>query len=367
MPIIVTNKTYSEMTALIAASQLDLALSYLITDRGDRGLLFRAAAPNRLENDGLRYMLCPAYYNKRTDSHGNEWIGNYDYSFGNYFYINLTLAFQAGEKVIGSNGAIGFISSDDGSSLTFKTIDGSFYDGEVITGFVSGATATLDFTTTPVSIGILAIYNAEVYKNVTGINDGIDVGVNWQKIPKSSFSNNEYIELIFNITYDFLNDWITYQCDLFSNKGGVSYMYSINHSLTYNPVDIYDWNLANFIEMTNNDCYLISNNVGATLISKNSCEEISYNKGSVILRNRIPSVISGNITTSISDCTNNGSISNNIVESIINCRNNSDITSCSGLNGMIIRIANCNNNGLISGVFDADVSDPVVDKIGTAE
>ena len=71
---IVTELTYAQAAALIASGDLNLALGYKITDRGDNGLLFSAAAPDLLESDGLRYMLCPTTYQADyTDANGNHY------------------------------------------------------------------------------------------------------------------------------------------------------------------------------------------------------------------------------------------------------------------------------------------------------
>ena len=142
---IVVQKTYAQMAALILAAELNPFLWYKITDRGDNGLVFRAAAVDRLESTGIRYMLCPATYATGADAYENDWIGVW----------NAT----------------------------------------------KGATATE---------GQLCIWNGLVW--VAGaIMDGLAPDTEtsgWTVIPKASFANHEYVEMIFNVCYDFDEDWI---------------------------------------------------------------------------------------------------------------------------------------------------------------
>jgi len=202
---IVTEKTYSEMAALIAASELNLALSYMITDRGDNGLLFRAAAPNRLENDGLRYMLCPATYAMVSDAYENDWIG----------------VWNATKQVAATEGQL------------------TIWNGLV---WAAGAVLSGESPDTEAS--------------------------GWTVIPKASFTNHEYVVMIFGVTYDFENDWIFKQYDAHNNVFGVE---SGGFDEDDNPVDLCDWNLSSSgIKFINNICWYISNNSNAGDISNNS-------------------------------------------------------------------------------------------------
>ena len=162
---IVTELTYAQAAALIASGDLNLALGYKITDRGDNGLLFRAAAPDRLESDGLRYMLCPTTYQADyTDDNDNHWIGVWNTTRGE-------------------------------------------------------AAAENDLT----------IWNGLVWKAGAVLSgDAPDQeGSGWTVIPKATFANGEYIEMIFGVTYDFENDWISRQWDNNGNRLGMAMVMSL--------------------------------------------------------------------------------------------------------------------------------------------
>ena len=273
---IVTELTYAEAAALIASGDLNLALGYKITDRGDNGLLFRAAAPDRLESDGLRYMLCPTTYQADyTDDNDNHWIGVW----------NTTRGAAAVEND-------------------------------------------------------LTIWNGLVWKAGAVLSgDAPDQeGSGWTVIPKATFANGEYIEMIFGVTYDFEGDWIDKQWD---NSGNVFGLTKDMYEYVYSPggdypniVDYCDWNLATGgYVFANNRCFYICNNSNSGDIYTNS------NSGE------------------ISNNSNNGEISNNSNGGEI--YNNSSTAACS--------ITRNINNGEITGVWNSDVTDTVVDKVGTAE
>lgn len=339
---IVVVKTYDEMAALMAANGLSPFLWYKISDRGDNGLVFRAASGNRLENDGLRYMLCPATYEKGQDAYENNWLG--------VWHGGLTP------------------SADD-----------------------------------------LAIWGGLVWKNLTGMvgssEDDFNLDeTNWEVITKLSFTNHEYVELIIGVSFDFNNDWITKQWD---NKGNI---FTTNKEIVedkygegINPAERIDFNQAG---IKNNTCMFILNNTTQYDIKNNRClgyilnnvveQSISDNlsHGSIknnnviagrldnnfslgdISQNTVPNGIYNNyVTEGIMENTNNGEISYNNCLIIGTNTNNGNITMNFN-NGYIVlnssgenscNIQNNTNNGSISGVWDADVTDAVVDKEGAAE
>lgn len=344
MPRTITlEKTKAQMEALIAADALNTQTYYKITDRGDRGLLFRAAATNRLESDGIRYMLCPATYATGLDAYNNDWIGVW----------NVTKQATATEGQL------------------------TIWNGLV---WVAGATLSGDSPDTEAS--------------------------GWTVIPKASFTNHEYIEMIFGVTYDFANDWINKQwdnkgnvigCDLATFNGAVE--------LSANGCDISDWNKSTDSNLFfNNKCIAVSNNNCTDLHTNMALIITNNNCVGGILENNIPSVISNNLCTgeikqnsnsgdisqnecgNISNNKNNGNISGNfingdikynfnngfimtnngLIEDISYNYNNDDITGNTGVGVSNISIYNNINNGLISGSWDADVTDVVVDKTGTA-
>ena len=72
----VISKTVAEMQALATGAGFTAGQLYKITDAGDLGLFFRAATTSKLENDGIRVMLCPAYYGTGENAgDGNNWLG----------------------------------------------------------------------------------------------------------------------------------------------------------------------------------------------------------------------------------------------------------------------------------------------------
>lgn len=354
-------KTYAQMQALIASNGLDTQTFYKITDRGDNGLLFRAAATNRLENDGIRYMLCPATYATGADAYSNDWIGVWN--------------------------------------------------------------ATKQATVTE---GQLTIWNGLVW--VAGAvlsGDAPDVEASgWTVIPKASFTNNEYVEMVFNVSYDFDEDWINKQWDENDNHLGCPspIWESEWGDISFNPVDVSDWNFStsgfnmygnhchaiwnnsnhgdiakniNCSYITNNynngaisnnkDCYIWENsndgqiddnkcqaiesntNIGGIL--RNICESITENSnGAGIYFNNVTGTIVGNSCLNvISNNSNNGNISNNSNSGVIsNNSNNGDISNNSSLPETTVNITKNTNNGAITGSWDADVTDAVVDKTGTA-
>ncbi len=329
---IVVEKTYAQMAALILAAELNPFLWYKITDRGDNGLVFRAAAVDRLESTGIRYMLCPATYAVGADAYSNDWIGVW----------NATKQLSATEGQL------------------------CIWNGLVwVAGAVLGAVApdvTMDEEENPVVSG-------------------------WTVIPKASFTNHEYVEMIFGVTYDFANDWINKQWDGIDNVFGMSKSQYIDYyepeDETINLVDYCDWNnillfgnncffiYNNSIDtITYNTCLgIISGNSGYVELSVNSNNgDVTNNAGNgIIAYNSNNGLITGNSSDTISNNSNNGSIRNNVIAIIQVNSNIGGIENNTTVGAVDLQIANNSNNGTITGSWDADVTDAVVDKIGTAE
>ncbi len=322
-------RTYAQMQALIGASLLNTQTYYKITDRGDNGLLFRAAAINRLESTGLRYMLCPATYATGADAYSNNWIGQWN----------------------------------EGLS---------------------------------VSVNDLTIRCGLVYKNLTGVvgttsgdNDELLDNTNWVVVPKASFVNNEYTELIFGVKYDFGEDWVSKQWDDGNNYLGMAKLQHIDifNTADFNVIDWCDWNISTYgCLFVDNKCSYIYNNVAIGIygnimgggIYNNNMPENQIHSNSVsgdICLNSKNGAIWGNssMVSEISENSNDGEIArntnignisgNSITGSIHNNANLGNIFNNSGVGN----IYNNANNGFITGVWDADVTDAVVDKTGTAE
>jgi len=305
---ITLEKTYAEMQGLMVANALNTQTNYKITNRGDRGLIFRAATVNRLENDGIRYMLCPTTYAAITDDYGNVWIG--------------------------------------------------------IWNTVKQATAVENN---------LTIWNGLVWKaGATLVGTAPDTAESgWTVIPKESFANHEYIEMIFGVSYDFANDWITKQWDNRGNKFGLDYATFLINASDFvtdgipiaNLIDWCDWNnqgmsLNEYSFIFNNDTSFIYSNKGNGMVVYNITPTIMFNYCGFIWGNDVTTQIVGNKCGDITFCIGIDQISNN--------RNNGPIENCISVSETPIAIFNCVNNGRISGTFDADVTDTIVDKIGTA-
>lgn len=205
-------------------------------DITDRGISLTAINATQFNPDGIRTMLCPADYAIYEDAYGNNWIGVWN------------------------------------------------------------------STRTP-SINDLTIWGGLVWKNLTGVvgtkidDIGLDL-TNWQAIPKSSFTNHEYISMIFNVNYDVENDWVNKQWDNKGNMFGLSFIGNFNQfgDNNYNRVDLCDWNYElTGVIFQRNVCYFCFNN---------SCSSIYDN-------NIIGSIYNNSNTGEIGANTNKGNINDN--------------------------------------------------------
>jgi hypothetical protein len=298
-------KTYSELSVIIAASELVPGTVYKITDRGDRGLFFKAITTNQLSKSGQRIMLCPAWYGT-GEYEGNNWLGIWN----------------------------------------------------------DHLTPVADY---------LAIWGGLVWKNLTGavgsvVSDKeLDI-TNWELVTKASFTDGEYVEMVFDVDYDFENDWINQQRDQKGNVIGIDYASNANEfSFTYNPVDLTDWNFASRTDtclfMNNKSAgifntpfalYIYKNNVHS-LIHDNTCGDIYNNEvNNSISGNSNQGEISGNnVINSISGNSNVGSISLNIAEAIVDNSNNGDIykNNCYSIND------NSNTGGITDNSNKGSITD----------
>lgn len=321
-------RTKAQMDALIAQSLLNTQTYYKITDRGDRGLLFRAAAVNRLESDGIRYMLCPTTYAVGLDAYDNDWIGVWN--------ATKQATATTGQLCIW-NGLVW---------VAGETMDGNAPDTET-----SG----------------------------------------WTVIPKASFTNHEYVEMIFGVTYDFENDWISKQWDKYDNVfGATKLFYLMIFGDEINRIDYCDWNMGSAENhfLFRNHCFACFNNSNE-FIYENNVWVISNNSNTGAISNNrsIGSISSNSNQGEISNNSNHGSIlsnsndgdisKNSNVGSILNNSNIGDIKNNSNTDNIIANSSllettcsifnNTSSTGAITGIWDADVTDPVVDKTGTAE
>lgn len=309
MRSIVLNKTYAQMSTLISGGGLDSQTFYKITDRGDNGIVLQAATTNQLVSDGIRYMLCPATYSNGIDAYDNTWIGVWN--------------------------------SVKQASVTEGQL--CIWNGLVWT---AGAVLSGDSPSTEAS--------------------------GWVVIPKATFTNHEYIEMIFGVTYNFDDDWVNKQWD---NKGNMFGINKTRHQETMafnseNTIDYCDWNWH--MMFYNNTCFFIYNNSNEGnvcdnfmpgVISGNSCGgegsiTNNSNNGDIINNSNNGIIINNSNNGDIEDNSNNGDITDNT--------NNGAIYENTSLSETTCSITKNINNGDIAGSWNADVTDTIVDKTGTA-
>lgn len=220
------------------------------------------------------------------------------------------------------------------------------------------------------------IWGGKVWGNISGLagtalsDSALDS--NWTLIDKPTYglSDVNYIEKVFYIEYDLVNDWIYYQEDDKNNKIGFIY----NIAFPVNPIDLTDWNNPNIF---NNQCNGIYNNSNGGAIYNNTNLGLIYNntKGGTIYNNVNAGDIKNNSNLGVIFFNSNyGDISDNEAP-----LNNIQVNSCKGgindnsIDGNIVLntnngsiflnfntsgtcdIMNNNNNGNISGPRTGDV------------
>lgn len=262
---------------------------YYVIERPGGNVYVQAIDACTLAPTGFRGILCPTEYDVTTDAYGNNWVGVW----------------------------------------------------------------RPELTDAQVAVGDLTIHGHAVWKNLTG-NAGTKVdeyeldSTNWVLIPRESYTNHEYIELFFEITYDYENDWISKQYD---GKGNVIGMdWSVVQLLgdpTHNPCDYTDWNMGtsmtpffnNQVDQVLNNFNpggiwnntggpILQNRTGGAInqnitewgIKNNSCaQQIEFNISLAIDNNSNNGMIMGNLTpsNSIEGNTNNGHITNNVTHMIV--------------------------------------------------
>lgn len=258
-----TEVTYSEITSLISSSSLVPGTLYKITDRGDRGLFFRALSNNILDKKGTRLMLCPTNYLPGIYS------GIYNKGV---WYPGMTASANQlaiwGGKVWKNNAGI------SGTASTILALDS-----------------------------------------------------NWTLVDKTTYSNGEYEQKQFSIIYDVDNDWIQKQWDGYGNEVGKDYTFmgqqiGTSSWISYNPCDITDWNLTKII-LNDNKSYGIGT---YSYMNSNICPEGIFNnstKGNYIKTFRISdnncsSIYNNRVCIIIYNNTNGGSINDNNLYTIDN-------------------------------------------------
>jgi hypothetical protein len=262
--------TYADLMTAIGGSTLIPGSFYVVTDRGDVALILQAVSANQLAVNGTRIMLCPRTYETTIDTFGNHWIG----------------IWHAGLTPLNNQ---------------------------------------------------LAIWGGQVWQNVAGnvgtATDDVTLSADWTLIPKATFANNEYIQMVFGCQYDWTNDYVVKQWD---NDGNV-FVYNLDID-SFNNCDISDWNIKSI----------------GTIMKSNSCRGIYNNITPEIYMNNNMGVIKNNIITDgITNNLNNGYISDNSNISEISYNSNASNINNNSNNGTIINnsnmgdiVSNSNNNSI---------------------
>jgi hypothetical protein len=287
---VLTPVTYAQAAALIAAGGLVPSQQYIITDRGDNGIILMSVTPTQFSLTGTRLMLCPDNYLIESDtgpSGPRQWLGVWN-------------------------------------------------------------------TSMSVSINGLTIWGGLVWQNLTGSVGTATTSIlldatNWVLIPKNSFTNGEYVPLTFTVIYDFNNDFIKTQYDNWNNV-----IQGTLYGGTTNTIDMTDWHYNGWtgFQLTNNNCFGIYNNTTSIITYNDIPGTIDTNNSTSIFNNFTNGSISGNTNGGqISNNSNNGGISNNSNNGTINGNSNNGSISGNSNTGSINTggINDNSNNGSISG------------------
>ncbi len=239
--------TYASAGNLANNKYLNPGQKYIITDRGDNGLIFEAVSISQFNNLGTRRMWCPANYAISSLS-GFNWLGVWR------------------------------------STNTPSTGDLCIWGGKVWSN-TSGSNGSV-------------------------VNDYTLLPAAWTEVAKSSQSvvAGVYVEMPFGISYKFKEDWIEKQWDDNGNIMGVSWEEQrLLYGFAVNPVDLTDWNYETAaVVFAENECIGVYNNFIETIYSTSSS---SYLVG-LIQGNKIPGIINRNLSN-MSNNTCNGSITQN--------------------------------------------------------
>lgn len=246
--------TYSQLSSYITASALFPNGVYKITDRGDAGIIVQAVSTNLLSKTGIRLMKCPKKDVYEYDRHGN-YIGVWRPWKGRYSMDDVIgSGFTNGYKVTNGSGTTARVAEVDMAWIFFDDLTGP--------GFTEGETLTeIDGTGTPTGVsGKLAdkpllagntycVWGGNVWRSLTrylGEPDGsfdndaeLDT-TNWVLVPKTNADLYEVIA--FGVEYDFHIDYIEAQWDGMGNYCRMPKAVRDIFGLTWNPVDMCDWN-----------------------------------------------------------------------------------------------------------------------------
>lgn len=212
--------TYAEAETLKNTNGIVPGTLYKITDRGDAGIFIQGLATNNFSQTGHRLMLIPTTYEAGATVTYNAT------PYTSYGMFSRYTAEQFGGYLTNS-----FVIYN----AHFWRFEGAFYAGETIQ----------DPNALQTFIG-------------SGFGD-------WVRIEKNDpAASLLYVPQLFDIKYDFNNDWIYEQSDRFNNVVGISHtLFTVmmnNGLLVENPINYTDWGLAIYKETEDSVYSTISNN-----------------------------------------------------------------------------------------------------------
>lgn len=172
----------------------------------------------------------------------------------------------------------------------------------------------------------LVIWNAHVYKNLTGNIGTAPDGdaVNWELVPKASFAAGEYVEKFFGVIYDWDNDWISEQWDDKGNRVRSDLFFNyywLYGEATNIYIDETDWNYVEHLNPTDGISAFSHNTVTAgiknNIQSDGSLVAIVLNQAESIINNQTSNIVDNIAVASIRDNVVSGTITGNRVGGII--------------------------------------------------
>lgn len=234
--------TRTELEDLVNDEQLIKGATYKITDRGDGGIFLDAVSESKLNPEGTRLQLIP---NPAIFTASNVW------NPANYFIYT------------------------EGVCVTYYS---TIYQCSVETisnPFIDPSSNTDEWTLIPKTFPIPTITIPEL------------------------FTGEAYILHSFGIIYDYHNDWISKQWDEFNNVLGYSYN---NHNiLSYNPVDVSDWYIAQNVNFGYSAALMFNNRAWGIINNRKEFGESNFYiqdnfiEAGFIMENWITEIIGNNI------------------------------------------------------------------------
>ena len=247
--------TRLELVGYIAEESLVPGTFYIVTDRGDLGIILQAVSPTKLSRFGSRIMLCPKKsiytYNPHSPNYGvwRPWKGRYPITG------MVGSGFTAGNTLSNGSGTSGVMSSYSVPNVFFSEITGpGFTVGDTLTEFLpdgspTGVYAVLGDEPLPAGDVFCIWGGGWVWKNVSGYlgkpapgEEELSLTADWELVPKSNTEVYEPVEL--NVLYDFESDHIESQWDGSGNKCTFPKALKDYFGFPFNPVDHCDWNQA---------------------------------------------------------------------------------------------------------------------------